>query len=204
MRIASRLSAPVMAETVKIACQPKVWKMKPPSGRPTPAPMPMVPLISAIAPGSFSGGIWSRMMLMPIGIRAMAKPCRIRATSICGNVVPKVPISEPTMRTARLTIIILRLPYISANFAADGIDTELAMSVAVISQLACSGVQFSRPGRSGSSGMNTVCMIDTTAPLTASTPMMAFGAYARVFTIQSLLGSERLFTAKYMLQRSTS
>lgn len=46
--------------------------------RPTAAPTPSVALIRATAPPMRSGGSWSRMVEIPMGISAGAKPCSAR------------------------------------------------------------------------------------------------------------------------------
>ena len=73
-------AAPMPAEIQKIACQPRFSKINPDNGSPSAAPMPRVALINATADPTFSLGSSSRMMLIPIGISAAAKPCSERPT----------------------------------------------------------------------------------------------------------------------------
>ncbi len=71
-------SAPVAADVQKMACQPNCSKMMPDNGSPSAAPIPRVALIRATAEPTFSFGSSSRMMLIPIGMSAAAKPCSAR------------------------------------------------------------------------------------------------------------------------------
>ena len=75
---ATPIARPTTTDTQNTDDQPNRWNNRPPSGRPSAPPMPSVALINATAEPTRSLGSSSRMMLMPTGISAAAKPCSDR------------------------------------------------------------------------------------------------------------------------------
>lgn len=103
--------------------------------------------------------------------------------------------TEPITIEARLIRSMRRLPYMSPSRPADGVATAPASSVAVTTQaVPVAGASRSR-GSSGTSGITSVCISETTIPVRASTTTTAFvlggpgvreGAALALGTVQSL------------------
>ena len=136
--------------------------------------MPSVALIKAIADDTFSFGSSSRMIEMPTGISADENPCSARPT-ISRTKLPALSAatSEPTAISRMQTIIISRLPYMSASRATTGVATAEVSSVAVISQEASSEEIASSSAKLGSRATTRVCCSETVVPARQSTPMTA-------------------------------
>ncbi len=181
-------SAPAAVDTQKIEAHPRPSYNRPAKGRPRALPIPRVALIKATAEPIFSLGSSSRMILMPTGIRAEAKPWSVRPMMSHTKDPPTAAMTEPATMMARHTTIILRFPYMSALRDTMGVATALASRVAVTSQEASSAVTPRMRGKSGRSGTTSVCMRATTVPLRARTAVMADGDGLRlVFRLVSVL-----------------
>src|SRR6195952_1157038 len=80
---------------------------------------------------------------------------------------------DPTVIATMHTIIISRLPNMSANRDMIGVATALVSRVAVTSHDASSELTPRMPGKSGSNGTTMVCCNETTVPHNDNTPMTA-------------------------------
>src|ERR1700712_770066 len=80
---------------------------------------------------------------------------------------------DPTVIATMHTIIISRLPNMSANRDMIGVATALVSRVAVTSHDASSELTPRMPGKSGSNGTTMVCCNATTVPHNDNTPMTA-------------------------------
>ncbi len=145
--------------------------ISPARGRPTPAPMARVALISATPRGTRSRGSSSRMIAMPIGTSAIPTPCIARAAITSASSWLTAPSSDPSTITPSATTIIRFLPYMSASREIVGIATAPVSRVAVTNQAALSTVVSSSRGKSGSSGSTRVCCSDTVVPHSARVAM---------------------------------
>ena len=173
--MATSMAAAIAAETQNNACQLVCAEIRPASGRPAADPMPRVADMRATAPPTRSRGSSSRMIEMPTGMSAAAKPCRARPATTTASVPPRAPSTDPRIWSTRQTSIIRRLPCMSASRLTMGVATALVSRVAVTSQDASSAVVCSRVGNSGSSGTIRVCCSATIVPVRASTVVTRVG-----------------------------
>ena len=142
----------------------KSWATQADSGRPMAPPTPRVALIEAIAVPVMCGGVTSRIRLMPTGMKPIARPCRVRPTSIGVSESESAQMTEPTSSTAALTESTRCLPNMSASRPATGIATAAPSRVAVITQEALAADVCSSCGSSPWMGRTRVCISEALRP----------------------------------------
>ena len=171
---ATKIARPTTTDSQNTDDQPNRLNSSPPSGSPSAPPMPSVALIKAMAEETRSFGSSSRMIEMPTGISAAEKPCRARPT-ISSTKLPalRAAIREPVAISRMQTIIISRLPYMSASRATTGVATAEVSRVAVINQEASSAEIANSSAKLGSSATTRVCCSETVVPARQSTATTA-------------------------------
>ncbi len=103
-------SVPSAAAAQNSTCQSVFCATAAAAGRPSAPPIPSEELIRAMAEPRRSGGMTSRMMLMPRGMMPMLMPWRARPAIMGARESASAQISDPATRRARQESSMRRLP----------------------------------------------------------------------------------------------
>lgn len=129
--------------------------------------------MSAVEPASRSEGSTSRMMLMPSGTTAAARPWRARPAIIGMRESLSAQTTEPEISRTMLTRSMRRLPNMSPRRPTTGVATAAARRVAVTAHAVFDAEASRSFGSSGTIGMTRVCISETTMPAKARTATTA-------------------------------
>jgi hypothetical protein len=121
-----------------------------------------------IAAPTRSVGSAARSTLMPKGITGAPKPCKARPTISGTGELVSAAMTEPTVSSTAQAMRTRLAPNMSPRRPNIGVATAPVSRVAVIAHDALADVVFSRAGSCGTSGMTSVCIIETLMPAAAN------------------------------------